>query len=299
MNPGLPALGLVACIAAAIWGVALVRDQGPLARFETGAESDLADPELRRGPITRLLDALGARLGPRLLDALGEHRRSTLAHRLDAAGRPGGMTVRRFAGRKGAMTVLLGGAGLLVLVNTGNPLIAVPYLILGWIIMDIWLSRAVRRRQTRIDRDLPDFLDVLAVSVSAGVGFRPALERVSDTVGGPVGEEIMTALREMQLGVGRREAFEALRDRNDSEFIAQFVTSLLQAEELGVPLADALLDLAREMRRAAHQRARRRAQRAAPRISLIVTTLIVPGAMILIIAALFVGSGVDIGATFG
>ena len=70
------------------------------------------------------------------------------------------------------------------------------------------------------------------------------------------------------------------------------IAAQLQAEELGVPLSEALNDIAEDMRRAAHQDARRRAARAAPRVSLIVTTLIVPGAMILILVALFLGSGV-------
>jgi len=66
-----------------------------------------------------------------------------------------------------------------------------------------------------------------------------------------------------------------------------------------VPLADALTDLAADMRRTFHQEARRRASRAAPRVSLITTTVIVPGAVVLIIAGLFVGTGVDIGNLLG
>ena len=114
--------------------------------------------------------------------------------------------------------------------------------------------------------------------MSAGVSFRPALRRVADSLGGPMGEEAIVALQQMELGSSRREAFLALRDRNESQFIAQFVTALLQAEELGVPLADSLVAISREMRGAAYQRGRREAARAAPRVSLIVSMLIVPGA---------------------
>jgi tight adherence protein C len=230
---------------------------------------------------------------------LGEQRLARIEHLLDAAGRPLGMGARSFAGRRAALTVVLGAAGALLALSSANPIWLGLYLLAGWLGPDAWLSGRARRRQSHIDRDLPDFLDVLAVSVTAGVGFRPALRRVAEGVGGPVSEEILKSLQQIELGQPRREAFEALRDRNDSEFLAQFVTSLLQAEELGVPLADALQDLAREMRRSAHQRARRRAQRAGPRVSLITTALIVPGAMILILAALFAGIGTDISDTLG
>ena len=103
----------------------------------------------------------------------------------------------------------------------------------------------------------------------------------------------MTALRQMELGAPRRDAFLALRERNGSEALSSFVTAQLQAEELGVPFSEALNDIATDMRRIAHQNARRAAQRAAPRVSLIVTTLIVPGAMILILLSIFLGADVE------
>ena len=114
---------------------------------------------------------------------------------------------------------------------------------------------------------------------------------MAESLGGPVGEEMLVALRQMELGASRREAFEALRERNASEQLTSFVAAQLQAEELGVPLSEALNDIASDMRRAAHQAARRRAARAAPRVSLVVTSLIVPGTMILIIASIVLGSG--------
>ena len=129
------------------------------------------------------------------------------------------------------------------------------------------------------------------MTVRAGLGYRLALSRVAEALGGPVGEEMLIALRQMELGASRRAAFEALRDRNGSEQLSSFVAAQLQAEELGVPLSEALNDIAADMRRAAHQAARRRAARAAPRVSLIVTSLIVPGTMILIVASIFLGSG--------
>jgi tight adherence protein C len=298
VTPVLPALALVACFAVGLRGIALIRDRGPAGRLEATAAR--APAERRPGGfLLALLDVLAVRLERPVAGALGPKRLARIDHLLDSAGRPLAMSARSFAARRAALTVVLGAAGVLLAVSAGNPIWVGLYLLAGWLGPDAWLSGRARRRQAHIDRDLPDFLDVLAVSVTAGVGFRPALRRVAEGVGGAVSEEVLKSLHQIELGQPRREAFEALRDRNDSEFLAQFVTSLLQAEELGVPLADALQDLAREMRRSAHQRARRRAQRAGPRVSLITTALIVPGAMILILASLFAGIGTDISDTLG
>ena len=161
------------------------------------------------------------------------------------------------------------------------------------------LNRVGRVRQEAIERTLPDFLDILAVSVRAGLGYRYALRRVAEALGGPVGDEMLTVLRQIELGQDRREAFLALRERNKSESLKSFVAAQLQAEELGVPLAEALNDIAGDMRRLAYQNARRDAQRAAPRVSLLVTTLIVPGAIILILLSVyFAGTGGE-GSPFG
>ena len=125
----------------------------------------------------------------------------------------------------------------------------------------------------------------------AGLGYRYALRRVAEALEGPVSEEMLTVLRQIDLGQDRRDAFLALRERNKSESLKSFVAAQLQAEELGVPLAEALNDIASDMRRLAHQNARRQAQRAGPRVSLIVTTLIVPGSMILILLSVFFATG--------
>ena len=122
----------------------------------------------------------------------------------------------------------------------------------------------------------------------------PGAER-EDALAGrlePATGAALTALRQMDLGATRRDAFLALRERNESEALSTFIGAQLQAEELGVPLSEALNDIALDMRRSAAQNARRRAARAAPRISLIVTTLIVPGSIILILASMLLGTDV-------
>lgn len=290
MSPFWPALLAALSAGLALRGVLLLRARGP-AHARLAALPDVTSSR-RTGPLTRLVQALAARLGPRLGRAAGDQIRARISRDLDRAGRPAGLGVQEFLGRIGAfalLAVLTGG----LLVLSGAILAAVLLLPLGLFGPWIWLSRAARLRQERLQRDLPDFLDVLSVTVRAGLTYRLALARVAESLGGPAGEEITTMLRQMDLGATRRNAFLALRNRNDSDALSGFVTAQLQAEELGVPLADALNDIALDVRKTAHQDARKRAQRAAPRVSLIVTTVIVPASMLLILVALFLGSDVD------
>jgi tight adherence protein C len=275
----------------AILGVVMVRDQGLAWRFEE---------ELGTGTRERqsLADILERRLGPagepliRRIQLDNPVRREKVRQRIDAAGRPGGLTVERYARRKGAFLVLGGGLGLFALVS-GTWLSALALLFLGAFGFDAWLHGAARRRQEAIERGLPDFLDILAVCVSAGIAFRPALGRVAEASEGPLREEMQLVLRQISLGAPRREAFDALRHRNTSDGVGTFVTAVQQAEELGVPLTDALVDLARDMRQSAFQRARQRAQKATPRVSIVTTAVIAPGAVIIIIASLF--ANIDLG----
>lgn len=289
-------LGASLCFLVALAGLRLVRDPGPVARAAPPAAVGASE---RQGPLRGVLDAVGARLSPLVMSTLDGARRARVRGRLDAAGRPDGITtVEVYARRKGTWTGLLGIAGL-VLCLQGRLVIGLPLIVVGWFWVDLWIWRAARVRQAAIERDLPDFLDVLAVCVNAGIAFRPALARVADAQGGPLGEEVVTTLRQLSLGATRRGAFEALRERNRSEPLGQFVSALLQAEELGVPISEALVELARDQRRSSHQSARRRAQQAAPRVTLVVTTLMVPATMLLIIAALVIGSNFSVGSVLG
>ena len=282
---GLYALGAVGVYVLVIMGVVFVRDRGPEERFQQ---------ELGAGARERrsLMETLELRLGPigapliRRVQLESPERREKVRQRIDAAGRPGRLTVERYALRKGAILVLGIGLALFALIS-GSVLSSLALLFLSVFAFDAWLHGTGRRRQEAIERSLPDFLDILAVCVSAGIAFRPALARVAEATRGPLREEIELVLRQIGLGAPRREAFDALRERNTCDGVGTFVTAVQQAEELGVPLTDALVDLARDMRQSAFQRARQRAQKAAPRVSIVTTAVIAPGAVIIIIASLF------------
>lgn len=296
INPALTGLAAACCCGVGLRGYKLMRSPSPVERRELSAA--LEERSSRRGPFTRLIDLLGARLGPRFMDRLSDRRRTAIGRRLDLAGRSGVGNVERYAEVKAAVLVL--GALLAVLFALlGSWPAAILWLAAGWLGPDVWLSRTGRRRQERIERDIPDFVDVLAITVRAGIGYRAALARVASSLSSPVSEEILSTLRQMDLGATRREAFQALRSRNDSSTLDNFVAAQLQAEELGVPLADALASIASDTRRAAAQSARRRAQRAAPRITLIAIALLLPATILLIIVGVFIGSGVNLSHILG
>ncbi|MEV6106019.1 DUF5936 domain-containing protein [Streptomyces sp. NPDC051940] len=252
----------------------------------------------RTGQVGSAVDRLGMRFAPLVLRLMGPARVDRKRRRIDQAGNPGGLTLDRYAARR-AVYAMLGGVGALVMLSRGNWVAAALLFAFGgwWAEVGIWA--AVRKRREVIERTLPDFLDVLAVVVSAGLGFRQALDRVAEKYEGPWADELRITLRQMDMGVSRRQAFEELRRRNDSEQVAQFVTALQQGEDLGAPIVDTLIQIATDQRRTDAQNARRRAARAIPKATLLITSFMVPATIILLITAVYLGSGSEFGVLTG
>ncbi|MDN3296637.1 DUF5936 domain-containing protein [Streptomyces ficellus] len=244
------------------------------------------------------VDRLGMRYAPAVLGVMGPKRVDALRRRLDMAGNPGGMTVDRYAARR-AVYGFLGVCAALAMLARGQAVVAVIVLLYGLTWTDVLLRLAIRRRKDDIERTLPDFLDVLAVVVSAGLGFRQALERVAEKYSGPWADELRITLRQLDMGVSRREAFDQLRKRNASEQVSMFVTALQQGEELGAPIVDTLIQIANDMRRTDAQNARRSAAKAVPKTTLVVTMVMLPATMILIALSFYYGSGVDFADIIG
>ncbi|MEA5118548.1 MAG: type II secretion system F family protein [Propionicimonas sp.] len=243
----------------------------------------------RPGPLVRASDFLGVRFQRNLLALYGPRRLAELDRRLDRAGRPEGLSARGFVQRQAGMSAIGGFAGGILLLS-GQPLIAA-LMVAGFALMlPLWLRGVANRRQAVISRELPDFLDVLAVTVSAGLSLQSAMERVVEADDRPLSTEIRRVLEDLRLGVPRRAALTALRTRNDSPAIGSWVTAMLHAEELGSPLAGALGDIASDIRREASQQARRDAAKTSPKVSLIVTLVILPGALLLIMASLLLAN---------
>ncbi|MGP4045068.1 DUF5936 domain-containing protein [Streptomyces sp. 2A115] len=244
------------------------------------------------------VDRLGMRFAPLVLRLMGPRRVDAKRRRIDMAGNPGGLTLNRYAARRavyGIFGVVLG----LVFLTNGQLLFALLTLAFGLLAADALIWQAIRERKEVIDRTLPDFLDVLAVVVSAGLGFRQALDRVAERYEGPWADELRITLRRMDMGVSRRQAFDELRKRNSSEQVAQFVSALQQGEELGSPIADTLIQLATDMRRTDAQNSRRRAAKTIPKATMVTLVFMLPATMILIATGMFMGSGTNFGSILG
>jgi tight adherence protein C len=282
------------CFVLGVWGFALLRSGERVSR-------DALLPPVTKRPrndvtiVSRIADVLGRPFTKAMLELLGPRRRG-IRRRIDAAGRPGNMTVEVYARQTAGLVILFVVPGVLFILQ-GQTLLGA-LLMCGVGQNELLLAVRMRQRQDEIQRMLPDFLDVLAVTVAAGLGFRNSLSRVVESMPGALAEEFTISLQQMELGTPRREAFEELRARNSAEMLGQFVTAILQAEELGAPLATALLELSKDMRRESAQWAKRKAQRITPRITAVSAALTLPAIMAIVVGGMFYSSGADIGGLF-
>ncbi len=182
--------------------------------------------------------------------------------RLILAGSPGGLDANSWAVIK-----LLTSVAALVLaffvqqgLEFGVRVLAVSLLmVLGFFGPDAWLQRKIDDRREAMRRTLPDVLDLLVISVEAGLGFDSALARVVATVPGALSEEFFRMLQETRVGVSRRDAMRHLMDRTDVDELRSFLLAMLQAEAFGVTIARVLRVQADEMRVKRRQRAQEKA----------------------------------------
>jgi tight adherence protein C len=284
-------IGLAAVISYVVLvrGIVMARSVPDFGIDDTASLTQVTLPAERKSLVAGIYRVLGRWSGPAINSLLGARWRLEVSKLLAAGGQPRGMDVAGFAELQGAYATLAV-LGAVLLVVRGLGLLGIMLGLLLLMYPTVWLYSEAQRRQRKIEQELPDFLDILSITVTAGLGFRAAMERVGETLRGPLAEEIRRTLRRMDVGVRRRQAFVELRQRNPrSTTMGLFVTAIIQAEELGAPLADTLNQLASDMRREFSQQARRRAARAAPQVSLIITMIIMPAIVALIVVALFLG----------
>ncbi|MFF3380115.1 DUF5936 domain-containing protein [Streptomyces sp. NPDC002680] len=295
MLPLLLALLMAIAVAGALLGIRMIRAD---AKLPSDLMLALEVGGTRVSKADSAVDRMGMRFAPLVLRLMGPRRVDAKRLRIDMAGNPGGLTITRYAARRAVYVtfgVLLG----LIFLTNGQLVLAVITFAFGVTAADAAIWQAVRERKDVIDRTLPDFLDVLAVVVSAGLGFRQALDRVAERYEGPWADELRITLRQMDMGVSRRQAFDELRRRNSSEQVAQFVSALQQGEELGAPIAETLIQIAADMRRTDAQESRRRAAKTIPKATLVTLVFMLPATMILIATGMFLGSGTNFGSILG
>jgi tight adherence protein C len=202
------------------------------------------------------------RVGRRLA---GSDAAERIRHRLDLAGNPAGWTVDRVL----SGTVLGATAGLVVsgafalLLDPALPfavLLVVAGAVLGFFSPGLYLYQRTYDRSERIRRDLPDAIDLLTISVEAGLGFDAAVQQVARNTEGPLADELARVLREMQLGQGRAAALRALAERTEVAELRGFVGAMVQADTLGIPIAQVLRVQSAEIRVKRRQHAEEKAQ---------------------------------------
>ena len=226
--------------------------------ISTVREDELAKPLAQRtiGPIVIGLSKILRRFTP-----VGYLEKKQ--HTLLVAGNPGNLDAPAFVVIK-LLTTAVGLIGAFLLTGFGEDtlqrvvLFALP-IVLGFFGPDAWLARKRDDRQATMLRALPDVLDLLTISVEAGLGFDSALSRVVTTVPGPLSEEFFRMLQETRVGVSRRDAMRHLMDRTDLDELRSFILAMIQAEAFGVTIARVLRVQADEMRVKRRQRAQEKA----------------------------------------
>jgi tight adherence protein C len=243
-------------------------------------ENDRPFNERVVAPLLRRLTELG-----RIFSSRDETAR--LRRKLQMAGNPPQWDVERVLAFKmlglvtglivGVFSPLVAGAGVLATIG-----IAVVLTAAGFFTPDIVLYQVAYNRNERIRRDLPDSMDLLTISVEAGLPFDSALSQVARNTEGPLAEELFRVLQEMQIGLGRTDALHALSERTNVPELRGFVTAMVQADSFGIPIASVLRVQAREMRVKRSQRAEERAQKVPVKILFPLIFCILPALFIIV-----------------
>jgi tight adherence protein C len=240
-----------------------------------------ADTEPKRDAFAALpgwLRVLAMRLSP---SGIG----TTLQRRLDLAGNPSGWTPDRVLAAKGLGLFILGGLGALYGLRTIGLLVVggAVAATAGFFLPDLLLYNAGVKRQEKIQKALPDALDLLTVCVEAGLGFDAALAQVARNTTGPLAAEFSRVLQEIQIGKSRSQALRAMTERTTVPELRSFVSALVQAGELGITIADVLREQAKEMRLRRRQRAEEKAQKVPVKILFPLVFCLFPSMFIVIL----------------
>lgn len=155
--------------------------------------------------------------------------------------------------------------------------------VLGYMMPSVWLSSKVGARRDAITRGLPDALDLLTISVEAGLGFDMALSKVVEKTKGPLSYEFARTIYEIRLGKTRRDAMRDMATRADCPDLSQFISAIVQADKLGVSIGNILRVQADQMRLKRRQRAEETAQKAPLKMSFVLVFFVLPALLIVLL----------------
>ncbi|HEX2625327.1 MAG TPA: type II secretion system F family protein [Candidatus Limnocylindrales bacterium] len=267
----LVAAGAALAVLMIAFGVAGAREEDPLkARLSQLGQmtaKDLQELELQQPFFDRTIKPLAARLSGAVSRITSSSFSERTEKRLAQAGNPGDMKVSDWLGIKaigagvgaGLMFILFGILGnnisqgiILALIGAG----------IGYVGPEFWLGGRVRKRQKLIILQLPDALDLLTISVRAGLGFDAALGKVVEKMKGPLVDEFRRALAEVRVGKARREALRDIIPRTEVPPLNNFIGAIIQAEQLGVSISKVLQVQSEQLRIERRQRAEEQAAQA-------------------------------------
>jgi tight adherence protein C len=211
-----------------------------------------------------------------------------IRRKLDLAGNPAGLTVDKVLSGK----VLCAGLGgvvlfLVALMMHRSLLTTIVFvavgLVVGFFAPNFYLYQLGYNRSETLRDSLADAVDLMTISVEAGLGFDAAVQQVARNTEGPLAEEFARMLREMQLGQGRAEALRGLAERTNLDDVRSFVSSMVQADSFGIPIAQVLRVQSGEMRVKRRQRAENKAQQVPVKITIPLIFCILPCLFIMIL----------------
>ena len=228
-------------------------------------------------PLSQSLAGLVLKLNPRTTS-------DSVALKLQAAGLGQRVTPTGFLAIKGVFSLCAAGFALVLVGSAGTTglLFGLFLVLAGFLGPDYLVSIYARRRREQIRAALPDALDLLAVSVEAGLGFDGAIAKLTDHMDGPLADEFALTLSEMRIGESRSEALKRLGDRTDTPEVTAFTRSIIQADQLGTSLGRILRVQAADTRLRRQAAAEERAMKA-PIKMLFPTVLFIFPAMFLVI----------------
>jgi tight adherence protein C len=226
----------------------------------------LEEIELQQPIFERTLRPLATRLSGIAQRFASPKKVSRTEKRLAMAGNPGNLRTIDFLGLKLVMAAIIGVISFVVFLLIGNPGFGIFGALalggMGFFMPEFWLSRRIKKRQKAILLAVPDTLDLLTISVRAGLSFDGALSKVVEKVLGPLSDEFRRSLAEIRVGKSRREALRDIVGRTDVPALSNFIGAIVQAEQLGVPIAKVLQIQSEQLRIERRQRAEEAAAKA-------------------------------------
>lgn len=211
----------------------------------------------------------------------GSDSTSRIQHKLDLAGNPPKWNPDRVIAFKviGAVVGLVAGFLIAQLLGAGVPMRILGSgagLFVGFMAPNLYLYQTAYDRAAKMQRELPDAIDLMTISVESGLGFDAAVQQVATNTEGPLADEFARALREMQIGQSRSDALRNLGTRTTVPEVNTFVSAMVQADAFGIPIAQVLRVQSSEIRVKRRQRAEEKAQQVPVKITIPLIFTILP-----------------------